>query len=82
MNIKFYRKEMSREVLKKKVYSQAKFINKTCAATPKIQRLNENVSKVFGMGDPPPGFGNTYPNYYFLEQNLTKPITPLKVNVH
>jgi hypothetical protein len=78
-NLSIIREKTEDDLIKKKVYTQAKVINKACVAPPKIQRLHENVSKVFGMDDPPAGFGNCYPRYYFLEQHLQKPISPLKV---
>lgn len=67
------------ETFRKQIYSQARSINKSCLAKPKEQRLHDSISKVFGVDDPPPGFGHCYPRHYFLEQNLPRPISPLKV---
>lgn len=71
---------MSDDFLKKKIYKQAQDINQTSLATPKMQRIHEGVSKVFGMTDPPPGFGLIYPKFYYLEQKRPQPMDPLKVS--
>ncbi len=65
--------------MKRKIYKQALNINQNCLVTPKLQRIHEGVSKVFGLDDPPPGFGLIYPKFYYLEQKRPQPMSPLKV---
>jgi len=65
--------------LKKKIYKHALNINNTSMVTPKMQRIHEGVSKVFGIDDPPPGFGLIFPKFYYLEQKRPQPMSPLKV---
>lgn len=65
--------------LKKKIYKQALTINQNSLVSPKLQRIHEGVSKVFGLDDPPPGFGLIYPKFYYLEQKRPQPMSPLKV---
>lgn len=63
----------------KNVYKQAFNISKTNLVSPKIKRINENVTKIYGFEDPPPGFGFSYPRFYFIEQKKPQPMNPLKV---
>jgi hypothetical protein len=67
------------ETVKKQIYKQAIDINQTSLLTPKSQRIQSTVTKVFGLDDPPPGFGLVYPKYYYLEQKKPQPMSPLKV---
>lgn len=68
-----------RENIKKRLYKQALNINQISLLTPKSQRIQSTVTKVFGLNDPPPGFGLVYPRYYYLEQKKPQPMSPLKV---
>ena len=54
------------EAVKKRIYKQAITINQSTLLSPKFQRIHEGVSRVFGLDDPPPGFGLIYPKYYYL----------------
>jgi len=54
------------DAIKKRIYKQALVINQSTLISPKFQRIHEGVSRVFGLDDPPPGFGLIYPKYYYL----------------
>ena len=75
----FLRSSSVNETVKKRLYKQALDINQVSLLTPKSQRIQSTVSKVFGLDDPPPGFGLVYPKYYYLEQRRPLPMNPLKV---
>ncbi|CAF1075097.1 unnamed protein product [Brachionus calyciflorus] len=64
---------------KSRVYKQAQDIKNVTLLNPKFKRISDGVTKVFGLNDPPPGFGLSYPKYYYLEQKRPQPMSPLKV---
>lgn len=69
------------ESLKKRLYQHAIDINQRSSVNPRTQRIQDSVSKIFGLDDPPAGFGLIYPKYYYLEQKKPQPMQPLKVNL-
>lgn len=75
------RPESVDESLKKRLYQHAIDINQRSRVNPRTQRIQDSVSKIFGLDDPPAGFGLIYPKYYYLEQKKPQPMQPLKVNL-
>jgi hypothetical protein len=69
------------ESVKKRIYQQAVDINQRTVRCPRLQRVHESVSKIFGIDDPPAGFGLVYPKCYYLEQKKPQPMQPLKVSI-
>ncbi|RMZ95490.1 hypothetical protein BpHYR1_029564 [Brachionus plicatilis] len=76
------RSESPNELKKNNVYKKAEVFKNVTLADPKFKRMTESLTKVFGLSDPPPGFGFCYPRYYYLEQKRPQPMNPLKSSLN